>query len=222
MALADFQDRIVSRLRDDNNDITASDQEQALADAVERYSKDRPRQKAEDFAAAAGNLQDLPAGWQPDFSTLVSLETPIGNFPPTLIPSEEVSLYQAPAGLKIMTQTAIGAGNDVRALYTIRHILDGSDDTIPAKDREAVACYAAAICLDQLASKFTASSESTIQADAVDHRTKGQEYASRANKLRKIYFDELGIDPKRSVAAGVVVSPPRKDSTGWPRFTHPN
>jgi hypothetical protein len=222
MPLADFQERITGLVRDDTGRITAADEERALADAVEQYSKDRPRHKAEDFAAIAGAIQDLPPGWQVDFSKLISLESPIGDSPPTLIPSEEVSLYLAPAGEKIMTRTAIGAGRQVRATYTIRHALDGSNDTIPSKDREAVSSYAAAILCDHLASIYSASSDSTIQADAVEHRTKAQEFASRARTLRKLYYDQLGVDPKRNVAAGVVVSPPRKDSTGWPRLTHPN
>jgi hypothetical protein len=39
--------------------------------------------------------------------------------------------------------------------------------------------------------------------------------------LRKRYFDDLGIDPKRNVAAGAVVNLNMASSVGRDRITHP-
>lgn len=222
MALSDFLDRITALVRDDTGKISGDDQTRALADAVERYSLDRPKAKVEDLNfAAGGNLLSLPAGWLADFSRLVSLETPIGSVPPVYINPESWSIYGTPTGDKIMLESALAAGTQIRAVYTIRHTLDAAGDTIPQKDREPVSAYAAAQLLDQLAALFSGDSDSTIAADNVNHGSKAQEYAARARALRKAYFDTLGIDPKREVAAGAVTALPSRDERGWPRLTHP-
>ncbi|MEW8660777.1 MAG: hypothetical protein AB2603_20895, partial [Candidatus Thiodiazotropha endolucinida] len=88
-------------------------------------------------------------------------------------------------------------------------------------DREAVASYAAALCCEQLVSEYSGDSDSTIQADSVDHGDKARKFGRRADKLRKRYYNELGIEPKRNQAAGVVVDLDGRDSRGRDRLTHP-
>jgi hypothetical protein len=110
----------------------------------------------------------------------------------------------------------------LRVSYTVRHQLDGSADTVPDQDREAVACWAAALLLDQLAAKFSGDRLSTIPADSVDHQSKGRDYAARAAALRKRYTAALGVNPDRLAPAGVVVATRPKNSLGeTQRLTHP-
>jgi hypothetical protein len=112
-------------------------------------------------------------------------------------------------------------GEMVRATYTIAHVLDAAEDTVPVGDQEPVASYAAAMLLDMLASLYSGDSDSTIQADSVNHQSKAGEFAARARTLRKRYFDDLGIDQKRNQAAGVVVNLDMASSLGRDRLTHP-
>ncbi len=221
MSLADYQSLVDDLVRDDTGRIVTADRDEAIARAVARYGKDRPRVKVEDVVAPGGNYLSLPAGWQADFSSLQSIEYPVGDRPATLLEQDGYALYQTPSTSEIHLDSAINAGRSVRVSYTIRHAVDGTGDTIRAEDREAVSCWAAALLLDQLAAWFTGSSDSTIQADSVDRRSKGGEYAARAGKLRKRYFDELGIDERKSVAAGVVVDLDASDSQGRDRLLHP-
>lgn len=222
MALADFQDLVDDLVRDDSGKIAVADRDQAIGLAVERYGKDRPKTAVEDVAAAAtGQVLPLPAGWQPDFSKLVSLEYPIGEVPPRVLASGTYRLYETPATTQVLLAVVLQAGEQVRATYTVRHTLDAVTDTLPAQDREAVSSWAAALLLDQLASLFSGDSDSTIQADSVDHNSKAREFAARARAARKRYFDELGIDPKRNVAAGAVVDLDLRDSRNRDRLTHP-
>lgn len=221
MPLADYQTLVDKLVRDDSGKIAIADRDEAIARAVSRYSQDRPREKAEDVAADGTNYLALPAGWQADFSALRSVEYPIGDNPPSFLDQEEIGFYRTPTALLIMLADAIAAAQSVRLNYTIRHLVDGSNDTIRSDDREPVCAYAAAILLDQLASLFAGDNNPTIQADNVDHNSKGREYASRASSLRKRYFDTLGIDPKRQVAAGVVVDLDLRDSQGNDRLLHP-
>jgi len=222
MPLADYQTLTDKLVRDDTGKIAVADRDEAIARAVARYSKDRPQIKAEDAAAPGGNFLNLPAGWQADFSALRSIEYPIGDVPATLLAQESFGIYLAPTGEKIMLRDAITAGQNARINYTIRHIVSSAPaDTIRADDREAVCAWSAALLLDQLAALFSGDSDSTIQADNVDHNSKSREYAARAKSLRARYFDEMGIDPKRNLAAGVVVDLDLADSQGRDRLLHP-
>lgn len=221
MTLTDLQTLTTALVRDDAGKIATADRDSAIALAVSRYSKDRPRVLVEDLVSAGGKLLDLPAGWEPDFSAIQSLEYPIGDAPPTLLALGTYELYQGPAATQILLVDGLAAGAQVRARYTVQHVATLATYTLPAIDAEPVASYAAAILCDQLASLYSNDTDSSIQADAVDHTSKAREFAFRAKTLRKRYYDELGIAPKRNVAAGVVVDMDLPDSRGRDRLTHP-
>lgn len=219
--LADYQILVADFVRDEASKLTADQIGRAITQAVKRYSKDRPRQKVEDIAAPGGKLLPLPASWEADFSQLNSLEHPIGNVPPAIIGAGEWAMYSTPTALKVQVMAAITAGASVRATYTIAHVLSAVADTIRVDDREPVASYAAAVLLDELASLYSHDQDSTIKADSVQHTSKAGEFARRASVLRKRYFDDLGIDTKRNVAAGAVVNLDLASSVGRDRLTHP-
>lgn len=220
MALSDFQSLVDDLLRDDASRISATQRDTAIATAVARYSKDRPRAKVQDVVSPGGNLLPLPAAWESAFSDLDILEYPVGNVPPIYISPQAWSLYATPTELKIMVSFGLPVSASVRATYSIAHQVDGSADTVPIGDREPVSCLAAASLCDQLAGLYSGDSDSTISADSVNHQSKAGEYASRARSLRKRYFDELGIDTKKNVPAGVVVDLDLGSSLGADRLTH--
>jgi len=221
MSLLDFQTITDNLVRDDAGKIAAADRDSAIALAVSRYSKDRPDRKVEDIIAPGGQLLNLPTSWEPGYSTLQSLEYPLGEVPPLHLAPEDWALYDTPGGQQIQLIASINAGETVRATYTIARVLDAVTDTIPVADQESVASYAAAVLCDQLASLYSGDTDSTIQADTVDHQGKAREFAARAKSLRKRYYDELGIEPKRNVASGVVVDLDMNNSQGNDRLTHP-
>lgn len=219
--LADYEQLVAAAVRDDASKLTINEIGSAIVQAVTRYSKDRPREKVEDVIATGGNLLPLPMAWQADFSQLNSLEYPVGNVPPDIIRAGGWGMYATPTGLKVQVMDAIQAAKSVRATFTIAHVLSDTVDTIPTGDREPVASYAAAILLDQLASLYSNDQDSTIKADSVQHTSKAGEFAKRAKVLRQRYFDDLGIDTKRNVAAGTVVNLDGASSIGRDRLTHP-
>lgn len=219
--LTDYEILAAAAVQDDASKLTVDDISRAIAQAVLRYSKDRPRTKVEDLVAPGGNLLPLPTLWEADFSQLNSLEYPIGNVPPDIIGAGGWAMYATPTAIKIQVMDAITAAESVRATYTIAHVVSGVTDTIPAGDREAVSSYAAALLSDQLASLYSNDQDSTIKADSVQHISKASEFAKRAKVLRQRYFDDLGIDTKRNVAAGAVVNLNLSNSVGRDRLTHP-
>lgn len=220
MALIDFQSIVDDLVRDDAERITIAQRDTAIENAIERYSKDRPRPKVVDIAAPGGSLLPLPAGWEADFSSLSTIEYPIGNVPPNYIPNNHWNMYQSPDGLMIQLYEALQSNVQCRLTFSIRHVLDANQDTIPRGDREPVCCLAAASLLDQLAAEAAGSGDSTIKADAIDYQNASAQYAARAKALRKRYTDELGIDDKKNVASGAVVSFERGNTLGRQRLTH--
>jgi len=217
--LGDYQSLIERKVRADAGDILPSDLTDAIDAAVIRYSKDRPRTLVEDVTAPGGQVLDLPGDWVPGFSMVQLLEYPIGQVPPATL--DEWEIYQAPAGESVLIADSLPAAAVVRVSYSVFHFLDETTDTVPLVDRDAVASWAAALVCDQLASRYSGDSESTIQADSVDHGGKSRQYASRAKTLRQRYFDDLGIDPKSNAAAGVVVDLDMPNSLGHDRLLHP-
>lgn len=219
--LSDYQTLVPKLVRDDAARLVSGDFDDAITHAVRRYSKDRPQEKAEDLTPAAANYLPLPTAWEPDFSALRALEYPIGAVPPTYIKQERYAFYRSPATVQIQLLDAVAvAAANVRATFSIKHVVSAGADTIPVQDREPVACWAAAILCDQLASFYSGQTDSTIQADSVDHKSKSAEFAARARALRSRYLNELGIDSKRSTPAGAVVNLDFADSRGQDRLTH--
>lgn len=219
--LSDYQTLVIELVRDDAAKIAVAERDRAIDLAVKRYSKDRPQEKAQDLTPASSQLLPLPAAWETDFSELRLLEYPIGEIPPSLIPQDRHGFYRSPTAVQIqlLDGVAVAAAN-VRATFTIQHVVSAVADTIAVGDREPVACWAAATLCDELASLYSGNTDSTIQADTVQSTTKAQEYAARAGKLRGRYFKELGIEEKRAAPAGVVVDLDFPDSHGQDRLTH--
>ncbi|MBL3601296.1 MAG: hypothetical protein JMN25_15765 [gamma proteobacterium endosymbiont of Lamellibrachia anaximandri] len=212
--------KLVERLvRDDEDRLSPDDIDVAIDMAVTRYSKDRPNIKVQDVAAPGGQRLNLPDTWVPGFSDIQAIEYPIGELPVSELESWQI--YLAPAGEEVLIADSIDAAAQVRFRFTVFHTLDTTSNTIPVADKEAVASYAAAACCDQLATFYSGDTDSTIQADSVEHGGKAREFSSRANKMRKRYYDELGIDPKRNQAAGVVVDLDMNNSLGRDRLLHP-
>lgn len=216
--LADYQTMVDNLVRDDESRITTTQRDNAIDLGRWRYSKDRPVEKVEDVAGLGTRFLDLPPAWVSDFSVVKSIEYPIGDVPPTLIDS--IEFYRSPADLKFFLDTVIPSAVNARVTFTIPHTLDGSTNTIPDKDMEPVASYAASVLCEELSSLYSGDTDSTLAADNVDHQSKAREFSSRARGLRQRYYDALGIDPKRLVAAGAVVDLDLKDSHGQGRLTH--
>lgn len=87
----------------------------------------------------------------------------------------------------------------------VPHVVSGSEDSVPAEHREAVAAYAAALLLEQLAAGAINDGDSTIAADATARRSKADEYRVSARGCRARYADALA-GPAAGGAAGAVVS----------------
>lgn len=192
---------------DEGGRLTDDDREQALALAVIRYSTDRPRPEAADVVTEDGYTVPLPEAWEQDFSRVTGIELP-GKVPPDMLAGDEWMPHRIPGRDVLLLVRPHGEGRSLRVHFTLPHVLpdeEGGRDTIPAKDREAVAHWAAALLLDSLSGRHAGDMQSTINSDSVDHAAKMPNYKALAEAQRQAYWNHLGVDPKRTVASGAVV-----------------
>ncbi|GBG03903.1 hypothetical protein AZSI13_32300 [Azospira sp. I13] len=207
MALADVQALVADLVRDDGDRISPEERDRAVTLAVARYSADRPRTAVQDVVAQGGSMLPLPPAWEPDISLLTAVEVPVGQVPPAYLPARSFWLYAAPGGLSIMLATSQPQGRQVRLSFLASHVLSDVEDTIPTLHREAVAAWAGSILLEQLANLHTNDGDSTIQADSVDRRSKGEQYAARARAAVKRYRELIGVaDKPEQLPAGVQIT----------------
>jgi hypothetical protein len=229
MDKADWFTLINCMAPDEGERLTDEDRENALALAVIRYSTDRPRPEAADVVTEDGFTVPLPEGWQADFSRVTGIELP-GGVPPDMLAGDAIGLgperirggwrggapqwltrdewmpHRIPGRDVLLLVSTQKPGAELRVHYTLSHVLNAVQDTIPAKDREAVAHWAAGLLLDSLSGKHAGDTHSTINSDSVDHAGKMPNYKSLAEAQRQAYWNHLGIDPKRTVASGAVVT----------------
>lgn len=215
--MAELHDLTRRLVRDDAERFELPDFDSALGLAMEQLGRDRPRRVVEDVVADGSSVLPLPAAWEACRTRIAGLEYPPGEMPVAWIDPRYFGVVDTPAGEEIRLVGALQDGDTVRAHLDLPHTVD----TVPARALEAVAHYAAAVLLDQLATLLADTQDSTLSADAVERRTKSQEYAGRARAYRARYYELLGIDPKRQTAASATVNLNLADSRGRDRLTHP-
>lgn len=202
---------IRAKVKDDSGKLSdPADLFSAAAEALNRYSKARPLEVVADLPGTDSHDCALPAGWQDGFSTFVQVEYPIDSVPAEIIDRRFYQLYAAPAGKKLrIWNTNPTADEFVRLTYTTLH----TEATVPSVDVEAVANLAASICLRQLAAAFGQTSDSTINADVVNYRSKSDEFRRLADSFESLYKAHLGITGNDTVAAASLTAPPPDRST---------
>lgn len=210
-------DLIRSKVKDDSGKLSDPDDlTSACTEALNRYSKARPLEVVVDIPGAGTHDVDLPTDWIEGFSSIIQVEYPVDQVPARIIERRFCQLYAAPTGKKLRIWTINPtAAEMVRQTYTILH----SEDSVPVVDLEAVANLAASICLRQLAAAFGQTSDSTIQADTVNYRSKADEFRRLADSFEGLYKSHLGIKDNDTVAAAsTVAAPPERDVRTRPRW----
>ncbi len=190
--------RVDVLIQDKSKKLSAADRLAFVGKAiVQRYSKDRPREMVTDLSGQGTGQMPFPAidggpVYEEGFSEIRQLEYPIGEIPPSLVQNYEWSFYRTPAGPVLLFSAITPSEQEqVRMTWTARHTADAS--TVPDCDFDAVCDLAAAYCLEALAAIYAQTGDSSIAADIVNYRSKGQEYASLAKLARKRYYAHMGI-----------------------------
>jgi len=197
----------------------------AINAALKKYSTHRPRIVVEDEDGSGGfdYLIALLADWTDGFSTISSVEYPVNDTKetPAILQDDAWQIYQKPTGKVLrFLEAKPTATESFRIAYTTLHVCTDAACTVPVYDEEALQILAASIFCDMLAAYFAQTQDSTIRADAVDHKSKASEYAARARAYRQMYFDHLGVKEGKAPAASVTRDQDTAGSFGDDRMTH--
>lgn len=198
----------------------------AVQAALSKYSQHRPRVVAEDVDGDGGfdyALADLTE-WSEGFSAIHVIEYPVDDdsSATSLVDDDDWQYYRAPSGryLRFLAESP-GTDETIRISYTTMHRVDATENTVPDADESAVQILSAAYFCDMLAAWYAQSQDSTIQADSVDHKSRGSEYAARARAFRKLYYDHIGTAEGKKAAASITKDQDFNGSWGGDRLTHP-
>jgi len=198
----------------------------AISAALNKYSSHRPLIVSED-EVGNGSFDyalTLLASWIDGFSTIKSVEYPLDDTTQAaaILQDDAWQIYHKPTGkyLRLLEDTP-AATESLRITYTALHTCTDAACTVPSYDEEALQILAASIFCEQLAAYYSQTSDSTIMADSVDHKSKASEYSSRARAYRKMYFDHLGIKEGETPAASVTRDQDKAGSWAGDKATHP-
>lgn len=212
----DLRNLVDDLVRDSAERVRPEQQDRAITMAGVQYSKDKPRRVVTDVAAPGGQRMPIPPGTL----RVERIEYPAGLVSPAILPSTAWAHYHGPDGVELIINRRIAAGDPVRLTLLCPHVLTEDASTIPESDYEAVASYAAAVLFDQIAGATSGDGNPTVPADTVDHGSKPENFAKRAERLRQRYYDLLGIDVKRTQPASAMAVQPLGASDGGMRMTH--
>lgn len=199
--IIDYIVKMDALLQDNGSALQQPEKDIAIQMAVKVYSRLRPQEKVADIAGDGGFDYALPADWVDGFSIPKKVEYPAGEQEPKYISMEDISLYRSAAALKLrFLKFSPATGKTIRLTYSALHIVTAGSATIPVSDEDAVGALAAAHACEALSNYYAQTTEPTLTADVVDHRTKSQEFAGRAKRLRALFLSALGIKEENEVA----------------------
>lgn len=174
---------------------------EAIEEAVNKYSDDRP---IDDVQALAGNGTqkiDMPAEFKLYFSMLQKVEYPTGNTPPTWLSTDEYSVYRNPDDTLELRLNDVSppVGEDVNITFTTytSAIADVNEYDLNAVLQ--LAAYFAVIRESQKASNTTSDGDAL---DFVDHTTTASRYETQALTFKKNYDNHMFGDSEAAERLG--------------------
>jgi len=225
MNYAQIKDKVDQTVKDMAGSLGPTERDNFIQEAVKIYSKHRPREVVKDITGAGTydySIATNLASWIEDFSIVKSIEYPADQRDPQYVDEDDTLIYRKESDLFIrFLLDSPSASQKIRVTYTALHLLSETQCTIPLGDQDALCNMAASLCSQALASYYAQTSDSTITADSVDHRSKSQEYNSRAKDQKKLYMDHLGLKDGDVAPASVRKVVDVTYPGGADRLTHP-
>jgi len=198
--------------------------------AVTQYSLDRPRVVVVDVTGVTSPFyaHATLTGWVTHWSRLLSVEPQAAAVSATYTPSLIASLdddveqdYQDGTTHYVWLRANTPVAADiVRFRYTAPHTLTNSLDTIPSPHFDAVCDLAASYCCKRLATKYSAASDSTIQADSVNYRDGQLRMKQSGDEFYRSYVRKVALPEDGPAPASVVGDWDTMNAWGGDRLFH--
>jgi hypothetical protein len=221
MPIQTYNTKVDRIIQDDAGILSSTEIDDFILESLSYYSKDAPYLKVADIAGDGGYQYDLPNDWQEGFSYIVKVEYPAGKQVPLLLEPGDYTVYKTPTGLKLHFYSLSPLATEtIRITYTTLYT-QSTIDSIPAQDQDAFCLLAAALCCGAIARRYAQTSDSTIDADSVNYRSKSDEYARRAKELGLRYSNFMGKKEGTPSAASGTKDWDTDYSWGGDFLTHP-
>ena len=212
----DYITRVQASIQDHAQDLEPDDVYRFINQGVLLYSKDRPQNKVGEITGDGTTYEWLWSGvvtdWIEEFSFIKGdIEYPADAYQsPEYVDRNDWQWIRKTTGLFFRFTGLIPAsGKKARFEYTLPHTLNDTTNSIKDGDSEAVINLSAALCFWALAAKYAQSTESTLDADTVDHQRKAEIYQELAKEKAAMYNTLMGVgeaDKSRATAsAGVAI-----------------
>ena len=197
----------------------------AIGAAMKDHSKQRPLTVVEDESGNDGfdYAISLLASWSDGFSVIKQVEYPVDDDDetPNILQDDAWRIYEKPAGEYLrFLENKPDTDESIRVTYTALHTCTDAACTVKAFDEEAVQALASAHFCNMLSVYYAQTQDSTINADSVDHSSKGREYAARAKTYEGLYYSHIGTKKGQSAAASVTRDQDKDASWAGNKLTH--
>lgn len=213
--------------------VTPESLDAAIAQAVTKYSQDKPRDVVEDetgngtpYFVVVGSGAVL-ASWLDQFSQIQWIDYPAGavsaTYQPNPLQPRDWTFYADASKTYLWLKNATPTVSEtVRIAYTALHTHTSTTDTIPPADLDALYDLSAYYACIMLATKAAGNSDSTIAADSVNYRDAQLRYKQQAAEWLASYADRMGQQPdgKPAGASAMANLDSRNIAVGWPWLTH--
>jgi hypothetical protein len=226
--LSDMRLIMSGLIQDHAGKLSVTTRNQAIDSAVKLHDANVPAKKFQIVTGASNSLVKTPTGWVNEVSSILQIEYPLGNRPPTNLEEEDFQVIPLPTGSYaykiLLINHAPTASESIGVRFTAPHKLGAtaSQNTIPDPHINAVAHLSAHIACNQLAAFFSQSGDSGINADSVNHQQKLPNYLQLAKAYMTYYCSFFKIDEKGfAKAATVNVDIDRNFQFGSQFFYHP-
>ncbi len=222
--LADYIAKVRTRLMevDSSLEISEEDIKSAISTGLAYHSRFIPRRVVADLTSTGTYDLALPTTWDASFSTIISIEYPLGTQVPVLLSPNNYMIYASPTGQVLrLLGTTPASGAKARVTFTAPHSVTYEESSITDGDFEAVSGICAAMAARILAARYARAWDPTLMVDVVNFRAKAQEYLSLARELEIIWRVSMGIGDKGYGPAMTYRDWDSSFSTGGRLLTHP-
>jgi hypothetical protein len=172
-----------------------------VVEAAKEYSKRRPYQQTSKLTGDGTAIFTLPTDWDNEVSLITQIEYPLDSNPPAYIETSKYEVVQLDTGWvgRFIGEYYPGSSEYFYVRYTKYHTVTASATTIPDSHKEAVCNLAASIGCQALAQLYGHTANSSVEADAINYREKGDMFSTRSKELRKLYDGQV-----KEIFSGVI------------------
>jgi len=195
--MSSFVSLVKKKVKDDKGVIAdPADYETFIQEALKHYSKLRPVIEIEKLTGDGNSYFAIPTNFEYRWSWIHNIEFPLDGFPPWYIDPNGYKVEETDAGVLVrFTDTNYpGDGDNFIFRYARRHTITDTANTLNAGDKDAFCNLAGYYCCIALSNYYSQTQDSTLEADVIAYRTKGDEFATRAQNLLKAFKEVIKPD----------------------------